>query len=70
MSNFQIVLFRLRNKSNIWRNQCQFNIKAMMTLATLISLNTTELLQNGLQPYSGATPLFSIREVLLAAAQH
>ena len=30
-----------------------------MILATIISLNTMESLQNGLQPYSGGTPLFS-----------
>ena len=40
-----------------------------MMLAILFSLKTMESLQNGLQPHSGATPLFSIRTVLLASSQ-
>ena len=32
-----------------------------MMLAILFSVKTMELLENGLQPYSGVTPLFSMR---------
>ena len=35
-----------------------------MTLAILVSLKTMESLENGLQPNSGVTPLFSMRPVL------
>ena len=38
-----------------------------MTLALLFSLKTTASLENGLQPYSGVTLLFSMRTVLLAS---
>ena len=40
-----------------------------MMLAILFSLKTMESLENGLQPHSGATPLFSMRTVLLALSQ-
>ena len=40
-----------------------------MILATLFSLKTMESLKNGLQPHSGATPLFFMRTVLLASSQ-
>ena len=39
-------------------------ISAMM-LAILFSLKTMESLENGFQPQSGATPLFSLRKVSL-----
>ena len=39
---------------------------AVMTLAILLSLNTMESLQNGLQSYSGVTQLFSMRAVSIA----
>ena len=42
---------------------------SMMTLAILFSLKTIELLENGLQPQSGATPLVSIRTVSLASSR-
>ena len=35
----------------------------------LLSMKTIESLQNGLQPYSGENPLFSMRAVSLAPAQ-
>ena len=38
---------------------------AEMMLAILLSLKIMELLQNGLQPYSGATPLISMRTLWL-----
>ena len=40
-----------------------------MTLAILFSLKRMESLENALQPHSGATPLFSMRAVLLASSQ-
>ena len=40
-----------------------------MTLAILFSLKTMESLENGLQPYSGVTPLISMRIVSLASWQ-
>ena len=39
------------------------------TLAILFSLKTMESLENGLQPHSGETPLFSMRTVSLASLQ-
>ena len=41
------------------QHQCCDN--SPMTLAILFSLKTMESLQNGLKPYSGVTPLFSIK---------
>ena len=40
-----------------------------MTLAILFSLKTMESLENGLQPQSGVTPLFSNRTESLASSQ-
>ena len=42
---------------------------SVMTLAILFSLKTMESLENGLQPQSGETPLFSVRPVALASSQ-
>ena len=41
-------------------------VTTLMTLAILFSLKTMELLENGLQPHSGVTPLFSMRTESLA----
>ena len=46
------------------------SVNAVMTLAILFSLKTMESLENGLQPHSGATPLFSMRTELQASLQH
>ena len=35
----------------------------------LLSWKAIELLENGLQPYSGETPLFSMRTLLLAGTE-
>ena len=40
-----------------------------MMLAILFLLKTVKSLENGLQTYSGATPLFSIRTESLASSQ-
>ena len=40
-----------------------------MMLTRLFSLKTMESLENGLQLHSGATPLFSMRTILLASSQ-
>ena len=48
----------------------QYTINAAMMWTTLLSLSDSESLQNGLQPHSGANPLFSIREELLVSSQH
>ena len=50
------------------QHQCCNN--SVMTLATLLSFKTMELLQNGIATLLGVTPLFSIRPVLLALSQH
>ena len=49
--------------------QCQCCDNSAMMPAILFSLKSMELLENGLQPYSGATPLFSMRTQLLASWQ-
>ena len=41
-----------------------------MTLAILLSLKTMELLQNQVGTHFRATPLFSMRTVLLMSLQH
>ena len=46
------------------------SINAAMTLAILFSLKTMESLENGLQPQSGATPLFLMRTESLASLQN
>ena len=46
---------------NKFQRQCCNN--SAMILALLFSLKTTALLENGLQPYSGVTLLFSMRTV-------
>ena len=38
-------------------------------LVILVRLKTMQLIQNGLQPYSGATPLFSMRTGSVASSQ-
>ena len=43
------------------KHQSQFGINTVMTLVTQFSLTTMESLQNGLQPHSQATPLWSMR---------
>ena len=43
---------------------------AAMTPVILLSLKPMESLQNGLQRYSGVTPFFSMRAVLLELSQH
>ena len=43
------------------KHQCQCCGNTAMTLAILFSLKSVELLENGLQTYSGVTPLFSMR---------
>ena len=48
-------------------HQRQFCDNDVMTLAMLLSMKTMESLQNWVATHSGATPLFSIRAVLLAA---
>ena len=45
----------------IGRQRC-YSVNAAMMLATLLSLNTMESLQNGLQPHSGVTPSFSMEQ--------
>ena len=45
------------------------SINTTATPAIQFSLKTMELLKNGLQPHSGATPLFSIRAVSQASSQ-
>ena len=42
------------------KRQPQLRINTAMTLATQLPLKTIELLQNGLQPYSGVTLFVSI----------
>ena len=39
-----------------------------MMLAVLFQLKTMELFENGLQPHSGVTPLFSLRIVSLVSS--
>ena len=50
-------------------HQYQHCNNSEMTLAILFSLKTMESLENGLQPNSGVTLLFSTRRVLLVASQ-
>ena len=45
------------------------SVNVAIKLAILFSLKTMESLKNGLQPYSGATQLFSIRIISLASSQ-
>ena len=45
------------------------SVKAAMTLAILFSLKTMESIQNGVVTHFRATPLFSMRTVLLASLQ-
>ena len=47
----------------------QYCNNSAMILALLFSLKSTASLENGLQPYSGVTLLFSTRTVLLASLQ-
>ena len=52
--------------------QVPFNQRSdnfVMMLAILFSVKTIESLENGYQPYSGATPMFSMRTELLASSQ-
>ena len=49
------------------QHQCCNN--SAMTLAMLFSLKTMESLENGLQPHSEATPLFSMRAVSPVSSQ-
>ena len=44
-------------------------VNSAMTIATLFSLKTMELPENGLQSISGATPLFSMTVVSLTSSQ-
>ena len=45
------------------------SVNVVIMLAILFSLKTMKLLENGLQPHSGVTPLFSMRIVSLASSQ-
>ena len=51
------------------KRQSQRCDNSAMTLAILFSLKTMELLENRLRPYSGVTPLFSIRTESLVSSQ-
>ena len=43
--------------------------QSVITLASLFLVKTTESLENGLQPYSGVIPVFSMRTESLASSQ-
>ena len=49
--------------------KCQRYDNAAMTLVMLVWLKTMQSLQNGLQPHSEVTPLFSMKTGLLASSQ-
>ena len=51
------------------KRQRQHCDDSAMTLMILFSMKTMKSLENGLQPQSGATPLFSMRTVSLASWQ-
>ena len=51
------------------KHQHQHCDHSTMMLVILFSLKLMEMLENGLQPQSGATPLFSMRTGLLASSQ-
>ena len=51
------------------KRQRQYCDNSAITLAILFSLKTMEVLENGLQPQSGMTSLFSMRTVSLVSSQ-
>ena len=48
-------------------HQASVSTLRQLTLVILFSMKTMELCENGLQPHSGATPLFSMRTVSLVS---
>ena len=84
-NNKEVWVIFLLDESGNWLHFCRYRWTALgsvytkhqrqrcnnsaMTLAILFPLKTMDLLENGLQPQSGVTPLFSMKMVSLVSSQ-